>query len=116
MFEALSDRLSRSFDLFKGRRELTPENIDDLKQQLSDAGREGTILTYEGTKHWFAERDFETGELLRLPVKRRQLYNYQRNSRVYLKRVSVPKIWVSMSGAYPHPELVLQIWARLSPT
>ncbi len=35
----------------------TPENIDDLKQQLSEAGREGTILTYEGTKHWFAERD-----------------------------------------------------------
>jgi signal recognition particle subunit SRP54 len=29
MFEALSDRLSRSFDLFKGRRELTPENIDE---------------------------------------------------------------------------------------
>ena len=35
----------------------TEENIEDLKQQLSDAGREGTILTYEDTKHWFAERD-----------------------------------------------------------
>lgn len=33
------------------------ENIDDLKQQLADQGREGTILRYEGTKHWFAEQD-----------------------------------------------------------
>jgi len=33
------------------------ENIDDLKQQLADQGREGTILRYEGTKHWFAEHD-----------------------------------------------------------
>ena len=28
----------------------TPENIDDLKRQV-EAGREGTILTYEGAKN-----------------------------------------------------------------
>jgi carboxymethylenebutenolidase len=33
------------------------ENIDNLEGQLVDQGREGTILRYEGTKHWFAEHD-----------------------------------------------------------
>jgi len=33
------------------------ENVDGLEGQLVDQGREGTILRYEGTKHWFAEHD-----------------------------------------------------------
>lgn len=33
------------------------ENVDDLEKQLTDAGREGTMLRYDGTKHWFAEHD-----------------------------------------------------------
>jgi carboxymethylenebutenolidase len=35
----------------------TAENVDDLKAQLADQQREGTILRYDGTKHWFAESD-----------------------------------------------------------
>jgi hypothetical protein len=31
-------------------------------------------------------------------------------------RVSVRKIWVSMSEAFPYSDLLFQIWARLQPT
>lgn len=37
------------------------------------------------TAHWFRERGFKPGNLKQLPVKRRELYNYQRNSRVLTK-------------------------------
>ncbi len=37
------------------------------------------------TAHWFRERGFTPGDIQRLPVKRRALYNYQRNSKVFAK-------------------------------
>jgi len=37
--------------------------------------------------HWFQERGFEPADRGDLPVARRQLYNYRRNSRVFTKRV-----------------------------
>ena len=37
------------------------------------------------TSHWFRERGFRPGTLQELPVTRRRLYNFQRNSKVYIK-------------------------------
>ena len=37
------------------------------------------------TAHWFRERDFNPANIDVLPVKRRQMYNYQRNSKVFIK-------------------------------
>lgn len=37
--------------------------------------------------HWFQERGFERGEISSLPVDRQRLYNYQRNSRIFIKRL-----------------------------
>lgn len=37
------------------------------------------------TAHWFRERGFRPGTLRDLPVARRRLYNFQRNSKVYIK-------------------------------
>ncbi|MCL4316004.1 MAG: amino-acid N-acetyltransferase [Gammaproteobacteria bacterium] len=37
--------------------------------------------------HWFAERGFKPGSLQDLPVGRQQLYNYQRNSKVLVKKI-----------------------------
>lgn len=37
------------------------------------------------TSHWFREREFKAANIDALPVKRRQLYNYQRNSKVFIK-------------------------------
>ena len=35
--------------------------------------------------HWFQERGFDNATLRQLPVERQSLYNYQRNSKVFLK-------------------------------
>lgn len=35
--------------------------------------------------HWFVEHGFTQGDLAELPLDRRRLYNYQRNSAVYIK-------------------------------
>lgn len=37
------------------------------------------------TSHWFRERGFHPGTLKDLPVAKRRLYNFQRNSKVYIK-------------------------------
>jgi amino-acid N-acetyltransferase len=37
------------------------------------------------TAHWFRERGFEPGDIKALPLRRRELYNYQRNSKVFIK-------------------------------
>ncbi|UCC57058.1 MAG: amino-acid N-acetyltransferase [Gammaproteobacteria bacterium] len=42
------------------------------------------VLTTQ-TAHWFRERGFVPGELKQLPGKKKSLYNYQRNSKVYFK-------------------------------
>ena len=39
------------------------------------------------TSHWFRERGFRPGTLQELPVARRSLYNFQRNSKVYIKEL-----------------------------
>ena len=42
------------------------------------------VLTTQ-TTHWFRERGFKTCDLKKLPVARRKLYNFQRQSKVLLK-------------------------------
>lgn len=37
------------------------------------------------TAHWFRERGFRPGELRDIPVKRQAMYNYQRNSKIFIK-------------------------------
>jgi amino-acid N-acetyltransferase len=37
------------------------------------------------TAHWFRERGFRTADLGKVPLKKRSLYNYQRNSKIFLK-------------------------------
>jgi amino-acid N-acetyltransferase len=39
------------------------------------------------TTHWFRERGFRPGDLDKLPVQRRALYNYQRNSKILIKEL-----------------------------
>lgn len=44
------------------------------------------VLTTQ-TAHWFRERGFQPGSLPALPMEKRALYNFQRNSQVYVKRL-----------------------------
>jgi len=39
------------------------------------------------TSHWFRERGFEPSEIDALPGERKAMYNYQRNSRVFIKKL-----------------------------
>lgn len=44
------------------------------------------VLTTQ-TSHWFRERGFDDGTLEDLPVEKQALYNYQRNSKVLVKKL-----------------------------
>ena len=44
------------------------------------------VLTTQ-TAHWFQERGFKPGEIGLLPMARQALYNYKRNSKVFLARI-----------------------------
>ena len=62
-----------------------------LSQLENEAGAEGIqrlfILTTHA-EHWFLERGFVHADLDDLPVERKTLYNYQRNSKVLVKQLS----------------------------
>lgn len=42
------------------------------------------VLTTQ-TAHWFQERGYQLGYLSELPIARQMLYNYQRNSKIFIK-------------------------------
>jgi amino-acid N-acetyltransferase len=44
------------------------------------------VLTTQ-TAHWFRERGFEPARLADLPMAKQALYNYRRNSKVFVKRL-----------------------------
>ena len=62
---------------------------ESLLAQIEDRARsfglqQLFVLTTQ-TAHWFLERGFVKGDITELPVKRRELYNYQRNSKIFFK-------------------------------
>jgi amino-acid N-acetyltransferase len=59
--------------------------VAEREAQRSGAG-ELFVLTTRA-EHWFLERGFVETSVDDLPVKRRQLYNYQRNSKVLVKKL-----------------------------
>jgi len=73
-----------------------------VHSDYQDQGRGETLLNYientarqnnikqlfvlsTRTMHWFQERGFSTADINTLPIKRKTLYNYQRNSKVFIK-------------------------------
>ena len=44
------------------------------------------VLTTQAT-HWFKERGFEDARIGDLPVERQELYNYERGSKVLIKKL-----------------------------
>ncbi|MEJ2359883.1 MAG: amino-acid N-acetyltransferase [Gammaproteobacteria bacterium] len=55
-----------------------------LKQARAMGVHKIFVLTTR-TAHWFRERGFKPATADNLPVKKRQLYNYQRNAKVFIK-------------------------------
>lgn len=56
-----------------------------IEEQARNAGLQQLFVLTTRTVHWFRERGFLPGDLDALPLARRDLYNYQRRSRILIK-------------------------------
>jgi amino-acid N-acetyltransferase len=59
--------------------------LTHMEQFARSQGIERLFILTTQTAHWFRERGFETGDLKDLPMRKRELYNYRRNAKVYIK-------------------------------
>ena len=63
------------------------ELIQHIQQQcIQDNINQLFILTTH-TAHWFIEKGFIEGDLKQIPIQRRDMYNAQRNSKIYIKNL-----------------------------
>ena len=58
-----------------------------LEQKAAQLGLEKVFVLTTRTAHWFQEQGFVEAELEQLPPKKQALYNYQRNSKVFVKEI-----------------------------
>ncbi len=61
--------------------------LDAIEQAASEMGLSELFVLTTRTAHWFVERGFVEASLECLPGKRKELYNYQRNSKVFIKKI-----------------------------
>jgi amino-acid N-acetyltransferase len=61
------------------------ELLHHLQIQCANKGIEKLFILTTQTAHWFQEHGFTADEMKNLPVARKQMYNNQRNSRVFSK-------------------------------
>jgi len=61
--------------------------LDHMERIAKECGLKQIFVLTTRTAHWFAERGFKAGTLKALPVKRQALYNYQRGSKVFVKKI-----------------------------
>jgi amino-acid N-acetyltransferase len=61
--------------------------LEHIEQEARKLGVEHLFVLTTMTSHWFRERGFESSNKSALPMKKRDLYNYRRNSRVLLKNI-----------------------------
>ncbi len=59
-----------------------------LERRAREQGLVGLFVLTTRTAHWFQERGFEPAALDDLPMARQALYNYQRNARVFVKKMT----------------------------
>lgn len=62
--------------------------LSRIEQRAAQSGLEAIFVLSTRTSHWFRERGFVAAELNQLPGKRRDLYNWQRRSKVFVKTLS----------------------------
>jgi amino-acid N-acetyltransferase len=63
------------------------ELLAHVEQRAREQGLRRLFVLTTRTAHWFRERGFAPGDIADLPLSRRTLYNYQRNSRIFFKAV-----------------------------
>jgi amino-acid N-acetyltransferase len=61
--------------------------LQHLERNAHLQGIEQLFVLTTRTAHWFRERGFAPGNIKNLPIRRRNLYNYQRNSKIFYKNL-----------------------------
>ena len=61
-----------------------------VEQRARMLGLNRLFVLTTRTAHWFMERGFATATVAELPQHKQSLYNYQRNSKVFIKRLAPP--------------------------
>ena len=59
--------------------------LDYIQRRANQLGINRVFVRTTQTAHWFRERGFKPTDIKTLPVKRRNLYNYRRSSRLFVK-------------------------------
>lgn len=61
--------------------------LGEVEKQARAGGIERLFVLTTQATHWFKERGFEDASIGDLPVERRELYNYERGSKVLIKKL-----------------------------
>lgn len=61
--------------------------LEWLEQRAAAQGMRKVFLLSTRTMHWFRECGYEPGDIDALPASRQSLYNWQRNSKVFVKKL-----------------------------
>ncbi|HQQ62035.1 MAG TPA: amino-acid N-acetyltransferase [Pseudomonadales bacterium] len=61
--------------------------LDHLEKLAKKRGLKKLFVLTTQTAHWFVEKGFVHAKIDQLPNKKQQLYNYQRNSRIFIKPI-----------------------------
>src|SRR5690606_40667011 len=59
--------------------------LEAVSKQARKLGLKELFVLTTRTPHWFLERGFRQSSVDALPEKKKSLYNYQRNSRIFTK-------------------------------
>jgi amino-acid N-acetyltransferase len=59
-----------------------------IEQHAIEQGMQKLFAFSTKSSHWFIERGFKKADIKALPMKRKALYNYKRNSKVFIKLLS----------------------------
>ena len=62
--------------------------LNAIEARAMRAGIKKLVVLTTRTAHWFRERGFVAGNKSDLPSRKKSLYNYQRNSRVFYKQLT----------------------------
>lgn len=58
-----------------------------IERQSKQLGIEQLFILTTRTAHWFRDRGYKLSDIKKLPVKRKSLYNFQRQSKIFLKSI-----------------------------
>jgi amino-acid N-acetyltransferase len=59
--------------------------LNTIESNARASGVDQLFALTTRSSHWFRERGFQLGDIDQLPMKKRQLYNYRRNSKFFVK-------------------------------